>query len=265
MTTGLIMGGFLCLGLIFVAIAAMVVLSLISLYPPNQSQPGFGEEYRVNALMLKSLYTNSSTAFSNSVMADNTQLSTLCTTTYVNSGQTNVAGCLVGNNTAYGPYNTSTSSRRRRQTLATVGLYTIGYARIFYTTSCPSRADRLKYANSSSISSCVSQRLAACNALFNNSATFTQWTPVPSSLTYYIVNAILTGYIGVLVSAVFGIPTSTAATIAQSLNLNATVISQIRAGCEYIGPLSLAQLYAILASQASQTTTLPTSTNGFSG
>ncbi len=95
-TSALIMGGFLCLGLVLVAIAATVILSLISLYTPNHGQTGYGEgnsvytkfiqsllnkikflEYRLDAMMLKFLYTNISGNFSGGSIASNTDLSDL--------------------------------------------------------------------------------------------------------------------------------------------------------------------------------------------
>lgn len=42
-TSGIIFGGFCCLGLILLAIAATVVLSLIGIYTSNHSQEGYGE------------------------------------------------------------------------------------------------------------------------------------------------------------------------------------------------------------------------------
>ncbi len=95
-TSALIMGGFLCLGLVLVAIAATVILSLISIYTPNHGQTGYGEgnsvytkfiqsllnkikflEYRLDAMMLKFLYTNISGNFSGGSIASNTDLSDL--------------------------------------------------------------------------------------------------------------------------------------------------------------------------------------------
>jgi hypothetical protein len=41
--SGVIFGGFCCLGLILTAIAATVVLSLIGIYTSNHSDQGYGE------------------------------------------------------------------------------------------------------------------------------------------------------------------------------------------------------------------------------
>ena len=41
--TGIIFGGFCCLGLILIAIAATVILSLIGIYTSNNSDQGYGE------------------------------------------------------------------------------------------------------------------------------------------------------------------------------------------------------------------------------
>jgi hypothetical protein len=94
-TSAIITGGFLCVGLVFFSIAATVVLSLISLYTPNHGQAGYGEgnsvytkftqsllnkikylEYRLDAMMLKFLYTNISANFINGSIASNSYLST---------------------------------------------------------------------------------------------------------------------------------------------------------------------------------------------
>ena len=42
-TAGAVLAGFLCLGLFLFAIAATIILSLISIYTPNSSQAGFGD------------------------------------------------------------------------------------------------------------------------------------------------------------------------------------------------------------------------------
>jgi hypothetical protein len=42
-TSNLALVGFFCIGMALFAIAATIVLSLISLYIPNHSQPGYGE------------------------------------------------------------------------------------------------------------------------------------------------------------------------------------------------------------------------------
>jgi len=42
-TSSVIIAGFLCLGVILLSIAAVIVLSLISLYTPNHGEQGYGE------------------------------------------------------------------------------------------------------------------------------------------------------------------------------------------------------------------------------
>jgi hypothetical protein len=54
-TSNLIMGGFFCLGFMLLAIAAMIVLSLISLYIPNNSAEGYGER-KYKCILLKCFY-----------------------------------------------------------------------------------------------------------------------------------------------------------------------------------------------------------------
>ena len=52
---GLVIGGFLCLGLFMVAIAATIILSLISIYTSNTSVQGYGDgEYHAVKRSLQS-------------------------------------------------------------------------------------------------------------------------------------------------------------------------------------------------------------------
>jgi hypothetical protein len=127
----------------------------------------------------------------------------------------------VQNNLAWSASNTSTSSKRRRRQTTISGLYTVGQARIFYSTSCTRKADVRKYASSTDLSYCVFQRLAACNALFNNSATtFTPWTLRSTSTTFSVVDTTFAGYITLSVLNVFGIPSNITLTLANSFGLS---------------------------------------------
>jgi len=264
-TTGVVMGAFFCVGLFLLGIAATIILSIIATFTPNNSVQGYGEEYRIPALMLKSLYTNTSYTYSNGSIAPNTQLSSLFTTVSENSGQQNVAGGLIDNMYGTGPGNDSTNSkRRRRASFGLSGLYSIGRGRLFYSTACSKRGDKGKYVNSTDLSNCVKSRLVACNALFASTSDFREWTPVPSSMTYSIVtNATSPPTYQVLsILRVFAVRPSSAASLANSsLGVSSSSLqSQLLAGCQYIGPLSQASIAAILASQATQTTTQPSST-----
>ena len=135
------------------------------------------------------------------------------------------------NNFAYGPANTNTNSkRRRRQAISQVGLYTIGQARIFYSTPCSRVADRGRYygTNGNGLSNCVASRLAVCNALFNNR----QSTPIPwvlpgSSITFSIVDTTFSSYVSLLVSAIYSLPQVAASAIATQFNLPAATQSNI--------------------------------------
>jgi hypothetical protein len=256
--TGIVMGGFLCLGLVMAAIAGTIILSLISIYTPSHGVTAYGDQFQVNPLMLKTLYTNSSNnTFSNSSIAGNTALNTLCVNTFTAQGSETPYGCVVDNHYGWGPnYNDSFSAKRRRRMYGYSALYSIARSRIFYYTTCGVQSDKLKYYNNAT-SSCVRARLAACNALFNNSAqNLTEWTPV-SSLYYSIVNNPTISYVALTIYKVFGVRTSTAISEATSLGIPS---ANFTAGCQYIGPIARSDMAAIISAQSTQTTTLPTST-----
>jgi hypothetical protein len=112
------------------------------------------------------------------------------------------------NNTAWSAITNNTNTlRRRRQGTLTSGLITLGQARLFFSTSCQRKADRNKTSSSPGLSYCVSQRLAACNALFNTSSTtFTSWILRSTQTTFAVVDTTFAGYIVLSISRVFGIP-----------------------------------------------------------
>lgn len=242
-------------------LGAVVVLSIIPTFDQNGSVEGNGEEYNCPAVMLKSVYTNASTIFLNGTVANNPALSVLATMTYKSvTGEKYLTGCILTNLYAWGPYNTSTSSKRRRRDVAS-GLYTIGQMRCFYNTPCANTADINKFSNASSISGCVKKRLTAANSIFTSSApSFTPWTPVPNTLTYSIVNSTFTSYVAISVINVYGVPPSTAGSIAPLLTNDTAVISNLRAGCKYAGQISHTAIAAVIANQYSETTTAPSST-----
>jgi hypothetical protein len=136
----------------------------------------------------------------------------------------------VQNITAWNATNNNTNTiRRRRQATLTTGLFTIGQARLFFSTSCQRKADRNKTASSPGLSYCVSQRLAACNALFNRSTiNFTPWTLRSSQTTFAIVDTTFAGYIALSISRVFGIPTSYVPQLVAQLGLSLYTENLIR-------------------------------------
>ena len=130
------------------------------------------------------------------------------------------------NNVAYGPFSNS-NGRRRRQSGSSY-LYTVGLARIFYSTPCSSSADKGKFSNSTSISSCVKNRLAACNAVFGNTGSPYPWT-IPSGLILSAVDITFSNYIKLAVSAIAGVLPSTGVPFAASSNfgLSANTTSEL--------------------------------------
>ena len=128
------------------------------------------------------------------------------------------------NNLATGPVNINSGRRRRRS--VSVNLYTVGQARIFYSTPCSSPADNGKYSNSTTISSCVAKRLAACNLVFGNTGSAYTWT-VPSGMTFSVVDITFSGYIVLAISQIAGVPMSTALALASSLGMSTSTQSSL--------------------------------------
>jgi hypothetical protein len=252
-----VVGGFFCIGLFLLAIAAAIILSLIPTFTSTHTLVPAGEEYRCDAMMLKMFYTNLTSNFSNSPIGISQALNTYCAEQLTNQGITYVAGCVLLNGLAWGPWNTSTNSRRRRD--VTVGLYTIFEGRIFFSNCCTRQADQNKTQNSSSITNCVQQRLGYANSLVNNngySTSFNLWFPAPT-FSLSILDSVPSGYHLVSPSQVYGVPRSKADSIGSTLAVSNGVEGQLSAGCRYIGAVPLSTINSILASAASQTTTLP--------
>lgn len=251
-----------CVVIIVGVIGGMVILSIISTFTQDGSKEVNGEEYKCPAVMLKSIYTNVTDTFANGTIAANPSLSSLNTMAYKSiTGEKNVAGCIMESNYGWGSYNDSTTTSKRRRRATTAGLYSVGVMRCFYSTPCSNKGSVGKYSNATDLSTCIKKRLAAANSVFTKSGALTEWTPVPNSLTYSIVNALSTGYIALSIQKVFGVRPSNAASIGSSFSSNAlssSTQSQILAGCSYAGQLSQSAIAAAIASQYTQTTTLPT-------
>jgi hypothetical protein len=263
MTAGLIMGGFLCLGLFLLAIAATVVLSLISTFTSNTSSSGYGELYQLNALLLKSVYTNTTYTFKNGTVADSTALSSLCGTVYLALGAKSFAGCVASNFYAYSGANDSSTAKRRRRASNTAGLYMVGTIQLYYSSQCIKEKDKLKYSNSSSLSACVKNRLALCNNLYNSTTSFYQWQPLSDPFSLSVVDNGGLGYQPLTIQKLFAIPSYIALALCSSLGLSSQTQSLIGAGCQYIGPLSQTAIAAALAAQSSETTTQPTTSAAY--
>ncbi len=144
-----------------------------------------------------------------------------CANTYRNQiGQQNVAGCIIDNIKAWASNDNTTTQRRRRRALDIGGLYTISQARIFYSTACASQSDRGKNATSPYLSRCASQRLAACNKLYNNPASLTPWAIPPTSMAYSVVDTYFTSFVIIAVYQVFGVSPTHALSVANNNNNN---------------------------------------------
>lgn len=137
----------------------------------------------------------------------------------------NFIGCLLYNGRVFAPYNTSTTSRRRRA--LTSGMYYTGEGRVYFSDSCPAAADKNKTDNATSISNCVKNRLAVCNNIINRIAgVLTPWTltsPITISATNTSGNAS-----DAQITAVYGVPSNIAVSLAQSLGLRPGIIASLR-------------------------------------
>jgi hypothetical protein len=186
-----------------------------------------------------------------------------CSSVYRSNGAAYFSACVLDNFFAYGPYNDSTTSKRRRRATGQNGTMIAGRARVFFSTTCSSKNDRLKYANSSSsLSKCAASRLAICNAVFNSTSTTTlrQWTPLPDPFSLSAVDMISNNYVVLTILNLFAYPTNIALAIANSFGFSQNALSSINAGCEYIGPISQSDIAAAVAAQSTETTTLPGTT-----
>jgi len=132
----------------------------------------------------------------------------------------------VYNGQAFGPYNTSTNSRRRRRS-TTVGMYAIFTVAVFRTVSCPSGSDGNKYENSSSISACNLKAIEQCNKLVNDlQSNFTTW--VTTNAVLLEVFNIAESYDEISALPIYGIPRQIAASLASSLGLSGTIRGNLR-------------------------------------
>jgi hypothetical protein len=187
---------------------------------------------------------------------------------------------------AYGPFNSSNSTRRRRRADVTVGGYSVHDGRIFFSNRCPKTSDKNATQYSSSVTTCVKQRLAYCNSLVNDATTttsFIEWKPVPT-FAFSIYSSYLASYQTLSPSNIYGVPQSKASAIGNSLNLNSYTLTELSKwmfiyflvylktdfsfvmfitdyGCRYVGPLPLSTINSLIAAQSSVTTTTAATTN----
>ncbi|CAM2699319.1 unnamed protein product [Rotaria socialis] len=123
--TTTVMEGSLCLSLILLVLTATMVLTLMSIYQPRFNSQTNGEEYAIDSLMLKSLYTDSSSTFLNGEMVDISMLPTLCSTVFQNERQNTAVRRILENFCGSGSYYDSVNARRRRSLFGLLELYMI--------------------------------------------------------------------------------------------------------------------------------------------
>lgn len=137
---------------------------------------------------------------------------------------TNLAGCAAKNFRASSLY-----GRRRRRRLAEatdVPIYEFGEINLYYSTSCPKKGDTSKYINDSSLSSCVKNRMMACNNFVNSSSTLAEWNPSKIPFSQSIVDE--NGYYQTInVIRLSAIPFSRASSVASFLSLPNDIIIKI--------------------------------------
>ncbi|CAF3638323.1 unnamed protein product [Rotaria socialis] len=223
--TTTVMEGSLCLSLILLVLTATMVLTLMSIYQPRfNSQTN---EYAIDSLMLKSLYTDSSSTFLNGEMVDISMLPTLCSTVFQNERQNTAVRRILENFCGSGSYYDSVNARRRRSLFGLLELYMIGKARLFYSTSCRKESNRSEPINSAYRSYCIRKRLTECNALYKNpTENFVEWTPISTKLKYSSVNSNNT-YTILSSPKVFGVRSSLAVTITNNFDLSIKTQNEI--------------------------------------
>ena len=138
------------------------------------------------------------------------------------SSAKNFAGCVAKNFNAYSANNSNTSRRRRQTSESAVTMF--GALDLYYSTSCGKQSDINKGSNGTSLSSCVQQRLAECNALVSTTS-FTAWTPLSSGMTLSIVDTGATKFNAMSILRIFGLPPSTAVGYASSNGISTSVQS----------------------------------------
>jgi len=263
MMSGVIIGSFLCIGLLLLAVTATIVLSLISIYTSNNSQNGWGDEYQINNILLKLLHANATYVFNNGSVADASEIGTFCSSYYVANGATKFAGCVADNFYVEGPYNSSTTSkRRRRAATGTTGSLAYGRLRLFYSNRCTKSSDEFKYANSSKVSQCVLQRLDLCNKVFysQTSQLTAAWF---TSFLLSIFDSISSSYVPLTITEILTYPKSIGLSVASALGVPQSAMNDYDYGCQYIGPRSQDYIAAVLATQytttAATTSAIPSS------
>lgn len=259
--SGVVLGGFLLLGLVLLGVAATIILSLISIYTNTNSKPTNGDFMRIKAFGLKALHSQGGSSFSNGAVTDSSDsLSTLCTTMYSKStSASNFLGCkATGFKASNTGVNNSNTSRRRRQ--AEFGVFMIGEIQIYYSTTCGQSQDIDKGTNATSISDCVKTRLQQCNTLANSSG-LTLWTSSTGSVVLSIV-ATTGSSVSLTANRIYAAGREQTANYASSAFTNATAQSLALLGCTYGGPLSLTAIAAALASNTTSSSTATTSASG---
>jgi len=248
-----IYGGFLCIGLFLLAIAAAVILSLIPTFTSNHSKEGFGSEYQCDSIMLKFLYENFTSQFSNGTVGNSTQLSDAATLELEVLGVKNVAGCILYNGRAWDAANTSDTSRRRRRQsqLVQAGMYYIGGLRVFRKTSCAKQGDRNKTENSTSLSTCVKKGIEEANSLVGDMGSiFLAWASTNRVLIEVADKTLAFQSIGV--DRIHGVPRNLAVPIANNLpGVTEGTKGELQRGCRYVRSLSIDAITGILASETS--------------
>ncbi|CAF1453621.1 unnamed protein product [Adineta steineri] len=270
----LVMGGLLCLSIMFFVVAAIIVLSLIPLYTANRGEIGYGEHYQIKTLVIKALGQNISFTANNATVTDSRDLSLLFTSIYQDHGVANLKGCIATNFHAFSG-NTSNFNRRRRREIE-IGLYEIGELNIYYSTSCSHKNDESKYITNTSLSTCVKNRLIECNNLVNGSLNASDWTRFSNPFLQTITNNASNQSLAI-VEAVVGFPFLTAQNLASILINTTDINNHIRKhifflistmnlfllffikvlGCQFIGQVSQQNIDTALASQEH----MPTSTS----
>jgi len=242
----LAIGGLCLLGLIGLAIAAIIILSIIPTYTQQTSTQGNGEEYRMDQLVLRAL-TDSSVAYNRSIV-DSPALSAACTKAMQTGGDASFYACVITNiKAANGTAMNATTTRRRKR--YTGSLFLICTARVFFKSRCVDAPPNSgKNHTNTSTSACRTRRIAKINKIFDSKSLFDT-----SGLVTYLTYAD-----GTVFSVLAGLYFVRYALYAMYAGL-------VTNGFAYLQQISLADINAIIAAQSTFTTTVASSTNVNSG
>ncbi|CAF0750438.1 unnamed protein product [Adineta ricciae] len=212
--------------LIGIALAGVLILSLIPLYVSDSSQQPYGDVYRISSLIIKAVYTNITVNFTGGNILSVAELSNICTQIFRAKNVDGFLSCVATNFSAYGPSNDTSAltALRRRRNVDDTSLYEIGDLLVLFSDTCSNRRALSKWYSrliDGQNSSCVAQRATACRSFIsspNNITNSNQWLPFPVGYSQVIYTND-TSCAAVSVSKIYNIATTAYAGVYTRNNL----------------------------------------------